>query len=376
MCELVLPAWPKKGEACLLPVEEFVTPELRDDLLNPNRCLLPKEEWPQAPPKSKVHASDSEWYSIVQEGVARNIFGEISYEQIFKDHNGVPVLNGAMGVDKIKEIDGKPTNLLRFICILVPINSYLRKLRGDSNLLPFLPQMSLLALEPNELLYIDSEDMLSCFNLFKMPDSWAGFFAFEKPVSSAVFGKDPNNVSYVYMRAVPMGWLGAVDVMQAMARKLIFNTCNVFPSIELCKDSDLPEGDVSIVCMDGFDFIKRVKMLGDMFDAPSRERSKEMESFITTCRDLGLPLNASKQLIQGLRASVLGGEVDGLSGRIMHSREKGFKMMLKTLALLTLDRVSRTHVQHWCGLFCFAAGFRRPLFSVLQEVFSIYTELS
>ena len=326
ICDLVLPAWPKLGEACVLPIEDFVTQELRDDLLDPYRCLLPEDEWPKVPPKSKVHATDSEWYALVKEGVERKIFGEISYDQIFKDKAGNPVLNGAMGVDKIKEVNGKQINLLRFICILVPINTYLRKLRGDSNLLPFLPQLSLLALEPNELLYIDSEDMLSCFNLFKMPDSWAGFFAFEKPVSSAVFGKDANSVSYVYMRAVPMGWLGAVDVMQAMARRLIFKDCGVSPGTELRKDSNLPEGDVSIVCMDGFDFIRRVKVLGDMFDAPSRKRSDEMESFINTCRGLGLPLNASKQLIHGLRASVLGGEIDGFNGRIMHSREKGHEI--------------------------------------------------
>ena len=175
------------------------------------------------------------------------------------------------------------------------------------------------------LLYIDSEDMLFCFNLFKMPDSWAGFFAFEKQVSSAVFEKDANSLSYVYMRAVPMGWLGAVDVMQAMARRLIFKDCGVPPSTELRKDSNLLECDVSIVCMDGFSFITRVKALGDMF-APSRKRSDEMESFINTCRDLGLLLNASKQPIHGLRASVLGGEFDGSNGRIMHSREKGIKL--------------------------------------------------
>ena len=105
-----------------------------------------------------------------------------------------------------------------------------------------------------------------------------------------------------------------------------------------------------------------------MFDAPSRKRSDEMESFINTCRELGLPLNAPKQLVRGLRASVLGGEIYGFNGRITHSREKGMKLMLKTLILLTFGQVSQTHVQHWCGLFCFASGFRRPLFSILQEV--------
>ena len=59
-----------------------------------------------------------------------------------------------------------------------------------------------------------------------------------------------------------MGWLGAVDVMQAMARRLIFEDCGVPPSTELRKDSNLPEGDVSSVCMGGFDFIRRVEVWG------------------------------------------------------------------------------------------------------------------
>ena len=36
--------------------------------------LLPEEEWPKVPPKSKVHATDSEWYALVKEGVERKIF--------------------------------------------------------------------------------------------------------------------------------------------------------------------------------------------------------------------------------------------------------------------------------------------------------------
>ena len=69
-----------------------------------------------------------------------------------------------------------------------------------------------------------------------MPDSWAGYFTFEKLVSKSASGGDPNEVSYVYMRAVPMGWLGAVDVMQSMARRLVTDTCRVPPEAELRKD--------------------------------------------------------------------------------------------------------------------------------------------
>ena len=64
VCSKVLPAWPKAGEACILPVEDFITEELKDDLMNPRRCLIPESEWPKVPPKSKVHASEGEWYSF------------------------------------------------------------------------------------------------------------------------------------------------------------------------------------------------------------------------------------------------------------------------------------------------------------------------
>ena len=56
-----------------------------------------------------------------------------------------------------------------------------------------------------------------------------------------------------------MGWLGAVDVMQAMARRLIFKDCGVSPCTELRKDSNLPERDVSVVCMDGLTLLGGLK---------------------------------------------------------------------------------------------------------------------
>ena len=46
ICSKVLPAWPKSGEACILAVEDFITEELKDDLMNPRRCLLPESFTP------------------------------------------------------------------------------------------------------------------------------------------------------------------------------------------------------------------------------------------------------------------------------------------------------------------------------------------
>ena len=98
--------------------------------------------------------------------------------------------------------------------------------------------------------------------------------------------------------------------------------------------------------MDGFDYVERVNLLDSAFNGTGPKRLKEVSDFVDTCRKPGLPLNVSKSLIRGLRANTLGGEIDGVSGKASHSREKSFKSMCKVLALLSLDSVSQTSLQH------------------------------
>ena len=67
----VFPAWPSAGKAGILPVGDFVEGELRDDIMDVRRCLLPRSQWPDRTPRSRVHASDAEWYRLVQVGLKR-----------------------------------------------------------------------------------------------------------------------------------------------------------------------------------------------------------------------------------------------------------------------------------------------------------------
>ena len=369
VCSQVTPAWPKPGSACLFPIIDFVHQELRDDLENPERCLLPRSQWPQKTPRSKVYATDSEWYAIVKSGYELGLFRMVAEENIFRNERGDLILNGAMGVDKIKVVDGVEVHLLRFISNLIPINHYLRKLRGDSQLLPSVTQLSLVLLEDGEVLSLESEDMESCFNLFYVPDAWAGYFAYEKRVPASAFGGDPSSWVYVSIRAVPMGCTFAVDLMQSMARRYVFGLCDVPEETELRRDRAIPSGDISVVCMDGFDFLRRLK-LDEILGSPPWEESIEHRAFVSRCKALGLPLNAGKSLVRSLHGAILGGEIDGLRGTLQHARVKGHKFMLSTLALLTLKAPSQPALQHWAGVACFAAGFRRPSFSALEEIFS------
>ena len=56
-------------------------------------------------------------YKLVQGGFERGMFETVSYDEIVKSPQGEPILNGAMGVDKPKVVDGVETMCLRFISI-------------------------------------------------------------------------------------------------------------------------------------------------------------------------------------------------------------------------------------------------------------------
>ncbi|CAK0908038.1 unnamed protein product, partial [Prorocentrum cordatum] len=331
--------------------------------------LLAAGQWPSRTPVSRVHASSSEWYSLARAGFERGLFEPIAETGIFRDAWGTPVLNGAMGVDKPKLVDGEVVTCLRFTCIFCSINAFFRKLRGDAGDLPYLGQLGLVLLEGYEILTIDSEDMQACFNLFRMPPAWSAFFAFEKVVPMSAFGGDPSVMTHVAMRAVPMGWLGAVDLMQCMARRFVFGLCGVSANTELSKEQEVPSGDISVVCMDGFDFVRRLRVLSGKLDELQFEASEEHGRFVQTCSELGLPLNAAKSLVEGLAGQILGGELDGVRGTLAVERGKGHALISKALALLTRRAWPAAGLQHWIGGYCFAAGFRRPTFSVLQECF-------
>ena len=370
VCDLVVPVWPAAGKAAVLPVEDFVDGELRDDLLDVQRCLLPRAEWPAVTPQSAVHASDAEWYKIVQVGIERGIFVEVDKADILRDAGGKLVLNGAMGVDKYKMVGGERKRFLRFISILVPSNSFLRRLRGGSGDLPYLGQLSLVELQPGEDMWIDSEDMESCFNLFRMPPAWRGLFAFSKQVPRSVVGGPASEMMYVAIQTVPMGWLGAVDVMQYMARKLVFETCGTSPSTELHKDCVVPPGpDFTIVCMDGVDHLRKAAVAARWAGGPGE--SPGHQRFVAACRRLGLPLNVGKSVVCASHGSLLGGELDGFRGWLSHSHDKSAALGFKGGVLLGMPQWSGGALQHWLGCFCFGASFRRPIFAALQETFTL-----
>ncbi|CAK0814125.1 unnamed protein product, partial [Prorocentrum cordatum] len=283
-------------------------------------------------PRSTVHASTAEWYSLVKAAATLGLFEEVEEEDIFRNQFGDLILGGAMGVEKVKQV-------------------------GESS--------------EGETFSVDSEDMESCFNIFRVPPAWRGYFAFSKKVPRAAFGGPAAEETCVCIRSVPMGWIGAVDIMQALARRLVYETVPVDGATELRKDAPVPTGDVSLVCMGGFDYVSRVRGLLDAMGPGSEEGSGSVPHgrFVDVCGRLRIPLNVGKSVVDTLRTGILGGELDGLRGCLLRSRQTGHALAGKSLVLASTRGWPKGALQRWAGLFGFAAGFGRPLYSVLQEVF-------
>ena len=141
--------------------------------------------------------------------------------------------------------------VLRPICNTVPRHSYFRCMRGEVDHLPYTVQWNSFVLLDDECVLVGQEDMTSAFYLFAMPECWHEFFAVGKPLrlrqlkkNEAVrkkiqrkFGRKAEQEGYPCVRFLPMGWISAVGVMQAIHRGLMLREPPVGQGCEIATRS-------------------------------------------------------------------------------------------------------------------------------------------
>eukprot|EP00435_Cladocopium_sp_Y103_P025601 s2795_g6.t1 len=364
----VIPCWPRVGEAAVQKAEDFIPEAMKELLFQPKLLLLPPDQWPERPPPCKVRATSEEWTKICKAGVERRMMVGLRKSDVFHDHQGRPVFNGAMAVTKYKKISGEWVKLQRFISNLVPSNSYQRHLPGDDVHLPYLGQMAMFSLDEDQELLVDSEDLTSCYNLFSLPKEWASYMAFGKPVDSSIFGYPPGEEMFPAISVIPMGWLSAASLTQAIVRHLVFNLSKVPATTELRKTADFPAGArVSVIYLDSFDELRKVSK--GCRAVLKGEMSEHHQAFKATCERLGLPLNDGKRVVAATEGALQGGEVDGVEGFFRLPANKQAQLVGLSLALLVADTVTEFELRHWAGKAIFGMSFRRPLMALLDAVF-------
>lgn len=88
VAEKVAPAWPRPSEAGVQPIEGYLSRETADAFKYPDRLLLPPDKMLERAPRSRVRASDEEWFKICKMGHERDMMKIVSDDLIPRDRKG------------------------------------------------------------------------------------------------------------------------------------------------------------------------------------------------------------------------------------------------------------------------------------------------
>ena len=359
----VIKCWPEIGKAAVQPLVRFLEGDTKALVESPMDTILPYDQWPDDIPSSYVRATDEEWNALVHEGYKRGLFQFCPEEEVLTGPTGEKILNGAGAVPKEK--DGQV--LQRFISIFCPLNAVSRKIEGEEGTLPYVGQVCLLNLPEDGCVLIDSEDLQSAFNLFEMPQGWRGLFCYRKQVPGTVLGLATEDLVYVSLRTVPMGWISAVGVVQAAIRHVAFKEAKLPLEGEIQKNKPLPEGDKFLLYLDSVDQIRPVsKAMAKVLEGTG---SEEHQRLTEACDRLGLPRNEAKTLAGALHGSIQGGELRGNDGVFTLQIKKMQLDAALFMWLLAQEKWNPKRTSGIIGRFIFAGAFRRPLLAGFAEIF-------
>ena len=167
-----------------------------------------------------------------------------------------------------------------------------------------------------------------------------------------------------------MGWTGAATITHALMRVLVFKVVGVSAATEITKEGAFPQGlDYSMLVLDSFDYI-RVRAL----QAIAKIRHTESEAhrrFISTCKRFNLPLNIGKGIVGEFKAILVGGEFDGKNTTLGIQGVRMRNFVKLSLGMAFADRWEPGLIRHWLGVGSYMAGYRRPLYSLLQECYRL-----
>eukprot|EP00435_Cladocopium_sp_Y103_P020999 s1020_g5.t1 len=366
------PAWPSPREAAIQPIVKYLSEETKQALLEPRRLLLPPDKMPHRAPRSRVRATDDEWFAIYKMAHERGMMKVVSDSDIPRDRMGHLITNGAGAVKKEKWIEGKRVMCQRFISILCPTNAVTIPLEGAQSTLPFIGTMTAIQLQEEGVAYMESEDLQSAFNLFQAPDVWLPFFAYSKRVDGAAFNLPAGTLVRPALATIPMGWHSAVGLVQEAVRFLVFERCGVPRHMSVEKGKPLPATAAkAVVYLDNFDEVHIVQRLSEQLKEDGPAMSQYHERFVQVCDEDGLPRAAGKQLIHAVSGGLQGGFLDGEHGVLRVAPDKLRNFVRISGALLASKRWSEFHLRHWTGKAAFVAAFKRLLFSNLFEMFPL-----
>eukprot|EP00438_Fugacium_kawagutii_P028380 Skav207224 [mRNA] locus=scaffold1717:49410:52959:+ [translate_table: standard] len=292
------------------------------------------------------------------------------------------VANGLFGVKKSgKDFpDGRPAQ--RLIMDLRATNAVMRVIAGDISTLAGASAFTNIVLEEGKLITLSGDDLCSSFYLFRLPDAWKPFMAFERKVSWRVLGVDRDGDTHVSACVLPMGFASSVGLMQHVHRRLALWEPDAGgglpPEQELRKDRQWPslgdETPVWCLYLDDSTFLRKMelKVAESLLGLPSREQENMRRAY----QFWGIPFNTQKAISECEEAERLGAFVDGRRGRVGVTVRRLLECMSLGIFILGQGQVGQKMLQVFCGKEVHTLQFRRPLFSVYDEIWKLIMDPS
>ena len=373
--EQVFPALPPEGHGGSINALDWLGPCSKDFLLHPEKCLIPDPDLSKARIPGRVHVKAGEKLVIARELVRRKVCQWIPLSQEVRVQ-GVSILNGLFGVEKPSVTNsGKP--VLRLIMNLVPSNLILKQLKGKVQALPSINSWQSTFVDQGEELRLFQSDMSSAFYLFRIPDCWHGYLAFNIIVDGREIGEAVGVPYALACSVLPMGWASSVGLMQEISENILIQG-------GLLRDQQVRRGNSLPPWM--CDTLMTSRITGqvwwhvylDNFCACEKLQPTSAAVLGDKCHQLaeelwsraGVVSSEKKRRRVAEEIEELGAEVDGKLRTLGGSAMRMLKIAQLTVHLLSKPFLNRKHVQILAGRWVFLMQFRRPAMSIFNVIWS------
>ena len=371
--EQILPGLPPEGYGGVVQLAELCDGSVKEKLMNPESCLLQGEELPVTLPTPKVMASEEEWNKVAGALYQRGLIRPV--ESVAKVENQ-RILNGAFGVPKPgkKLEDGR--DVLRLIMDCRAINSVMKIIEGDVRTLTGAPALQHIVMPEGHLLRISADDLVAAFYLFALPKAWSQLMAFQMPVKWTSLGFDKEGSTMVGASVLPMGWSSAVGLMQHAHRRIALRSfpsggAELLPRLEIRKDEIFPplecDGNAAwSLYLDDMTILELLeeKTAKSVEGLPAEEQKRLRAAY----SHWGIPVSKDKALERVQKAEKLGAVLDGEKGLLRCSTKRSMESLSLAAALMRSEFPPKKSVQVYAGKEVHSLQFRRPMFSILADI--------
>ena len=354
---------PKAGLAGIVPAAQICLGGFKEFLEHPHMWLKPPEQqvWMKPP---RVMIPEDGWSEVVEGLLHRGICGIMPLSQAFSVL-GQPILGGLFGVPK-QERTSSGHEILRLIMDLRPINQNFLSLGGDLSTLPVLSQMFQLELHVHESIIISSEDIRAMFYIVGLPEVWKPYLGFSRVIPRRFCPADSTEDYILYSKVLPMGFVNSVAVAQHLHRRIVAEALqgSVSSAQEIRRDKEFPTTKQYFrIYLDNFDELC-IRSKDILNSGQPSLTALLTEKYL----ELDVPRNEKKAVFQSESAEVQGAWIDGTRGWCIAKPSKTAKYLAGVWELLQKRKVTQKQLQMVIGGIVYIFSFRRPLMSVLNEV--------